>query len=490
MEKSGKLTYFFVQVNLPNRKLLVGEIYRIPNTSEKLSIDRYGKVIDTLTNSYPTHNIIIGTDQNFDYMKINNNNNISLLFDTFCSAGLIPVIDKPTRITHSSATCIDNIYVKCSPYELSNAISGIIETDISDSHMPVFLFTGQKEKHSSTKGPLRFTCRPINEANIKCIVNDLQNHDWSMLQDMTVDIAYDYLLDKLLEITNIHAPEKNVVIPSKQVKHEAWMSSGIMKSAKMRDHLYKKCIGTPKTHSNYVKFIQYRNIYNKLKRIAKQLYYKELLEQYQNDIKRTWDTLNKITGRTRNKISIPDSFKIDGKKVTDNKQIAESFCAFFAEIGQIYANKIPHTNKSVRDFLTGPSNPNSIFLNPCTMVEIEQLINNSKSKTSRGHDGLSMLFIKQIKSGILLPLTHIINTSMTTGKVPTKMKYAKVIPVYKSKDKQSLSNYRPISLLPNLSKILEKVMHKRVYEFLQRYDYKDTISYTIPSMVSDPNIVQ
>ena len=57
---------------------------------------------------------------------------------------------------------------------------------------------------------------------------------------------------------------------------------------------------------------------------------------------------------------------------------------------------------------------------------------------------------------------------MTTGKVPTKMKYAKVIPVYKSKDKQSLSNYRPISLLPNLSKILEKVMHKRVYEFLQR----------------------
>ena len=55
---------------------------------------------------------------------------------------------------------------------------------------------------------------------------------------------------------------------------------------------------------------------------------------------------------------------------------------------------------------------------------------------------------------------------MTTGKVPTKMKYAKVIPVYKSKDKQSLSNYRPISLLPNLSKILEEVMHRRVYEFL------------------------
>ena len=173
-----------------------GTVTENPGTSEKIAIDRYGKVIDTLTNSYTTHNIIIGTDQNFDYMKMNNNNNIYLLFDTFCSAGIIPVLDKPTRITHSSATCIDNIYVKCSPYEPSNAISGIVETDISDSHMPVFLFTGQKEKNSSTKGPLRFTCRPINEANIKCIVNDLQNHDWSMLQDMTVDIAYEYLLDK------------------------------------------------------------------------------------------------------------------------------------------------------------------------------------------------------------------------------------------------------------------------------------------------------
>ena len=123
----------FIQVNLPNRKLLVGEIYRIPNTSEKNSIDRYGKVIDTLTNSYPTHIIIIGTNQNFDYMKINNNNNISLLL---CY-----------RQADKDNSFVSNIYVKCSPYELSNAISGIIETDISDSHMPVFLFTGQKEKH-------------------------------------------------------------------------------------------------------------------------------------------------------------------------------------------------------------------------------------------------------------------------------------------------------------------------------------------------------
>ena len=69
------------------------------------------------------------------------------------------------------------------------------------------------------------------------------------------------------------------------------------------------------------------------------------------------------------------------------------------------------------------------------------------------------------------------------------MKYAKVIPVYKSKDKQSLSNYRPISLLPNLSKILEKVMHKRVYEFLQRYDILHDSQYGFRPQHSTINTV-
>ena len=72
---------------------------------------------------------------------------------------------------------------------------------------------------------------------------------------------------------------------------------------------------------------------------------------------------------------------------------------------------------------------------------------------------------------------------MTTGKVPTKMKYAKVIPVYKSKDK------RPISLLPNLSKILEKVMHKRVYELLQRYDILHDSQYGFRPQHSTINAV-
>ena len=65
------------------------------------------------------------------------------------------------------------------------------------------------------------------------------------------------------------------------------------------------------------------------------------------------------------------------------------------------------------------------------------------------------------------PISLLINKSLSTGIVPNSMKLAKVIPIYKSKDSKLFSNYRPISLLPTLSKLLEKVVHRRVYQFLK-----------------------
>ena len=64
------------------------------------------------------------------------------------------------------------------------------------------------------------------------------------------------------------------------------------------------------------------------------------------------------------------------------------------------------------------------------------------------------------------PITLLINKSIENGHVPNTLKIAKVVPIYKSKDQKQLSNYRPISLLPSISKILEKVIHKHVYNFL------------------------
>ena len=112
------------------------------------------------------------------------------------------------------------------------------------------------------------------------------------------------------------------------------------------------------------------------------------------------------------------------------------------------------------------NNPNSLYMSPTDPEEIEKIKTTMKSKTSRGIDDINSEFIKKIKQNIKVPLSKLINMSLETGKIPASLKIAKVIPIFKNKSPEEYTNYRPISLLPIMSKILEKVVHKRLYNFM------------------------
>ena len=109
-------------------------------------------------------------------------------------------------------------------------------------------------------------------------------------------------------------------------------------------------------------------------------------------------------------------------------------------------------------------------MRPVSSLEIEKLINNLPNKKSSGYDNLSNVLLKQIKNSIIYPLTIISNHSITDGEFPHDMKAADVLPLYKSKEKHMVTNYRPISLLITISKILEKLVYSRVYNFLVETD--------------------
>ena len=114
----GEFESIIIEIkNKASKNIIIGEIYRVPNTSVRESIVRYEKIMTDIANT--KNDIIIATDQNFDYMKINQNSAISDLMDVFYTLGILPTITRPTRITHSSATLIDNIYIKRCKYDLS-----------------------------------------------------------------------------------------------------------------------------------------------------------------------------------------------------------------------------------------------------------------------------------------------------------------------------------------------------------------------------------
>ncbi|ELT96652.1 hypothetical protein CAPTEDRAFT_79103, partial [Capitella teleta] len=90
--------------------------------------------------------------------------------------------------------------------------------------------------------------------------------------------------------------------------------------------------------------------------------------------------------------------------------------------------------------------------------EIDKIISSLESKHSTGQDNISTVLIKSLKGELIAPITLIANQMLTTSVFPNPLKIAKVKPLYKKGDRQLCNNYRPISLLPSISKILEKVM--------------------------------
>ena len=111
---------------------------------------------------------------------------------------------------------------------------------------------------------------------------------------------------------------------------------------------------------------------------------------------------------------------------------------------------------------------NSLFLSPTNQnqSEIKRIIQDLHPKLSSGYDGISNKLLKKLSDQISNPLMIIFNKSIKEGVFPDKMKAADMSPLFKSKDRSSKNNYRPISLLMTISKILEKIMYKRTYNYI------------------------
>ena len=158
---------------------------------------------------------------------------------------------------------------------------------------------------------------------------------------------------------------------------------------------------------------------------------------------------------------------LDNTKLSDKKDIANKFNEYFINIGPDLAEKIEVNNaKQFEEYLTEPIFSRLQFTN-VNDAEIQNIIQNLPSKTSCGFDNLSLKIIKTIKGDLLSPLTIIINQMLNTGIFPEKLKIAKIKPIFKKGENTCFTNYRPISLLPAISKIFERVIYNQLTEYFQ-----------------------
>ncbi len=277
----------------------------------------------------------------------------------------------------------------------------------------------------------------------------------------------------------IFQPKQSKLINN--TKQSPWITQGLLNSIRKRDILYKKLIKTKSTSPSYNKkketLDNHNVILKKLLRKTKREYYTNEFQKFSNDCKNTWKLLNEVTGRKSKKTELPCYFKkiINTTeyekleiKLTDDKTIANEFNVYFANVGTSLSSKINYEgDKNVSSYLKSIIEDRFQF----KLVSDEyvlDIIGGLEPKTSSGYDDISTKLLIQL-APIIHPILRLaINQSLVNGIFPTNWKIALVCPIYKGKnsDPHNFINYRPISLLHSMSKILEKVVHEQLYTYM------------------------
>ena len=171
--------------------------------------------------------------------------------------------------------------------------------------------------------------------------------------------------------------------------------------------------------------------------------------------------INGVIQKTHNKQHVVEYLRSENSIINCPKKIADTFGTYFSEIGQKLGANIKSPKTKAKTYIGKiPVNNKSLFLYPTTEREIELIIEKLPNKSSSGHDEISNNLLKKIGKSILQPLQIIFNNSMTEGEFPDAMKLANVVPLHKTKSRDLVTNYRPISLLLTMSKVLEKIIYK------------------------------
>ena len=243
------------------------------------------------------------------------------------------------------------------------------------------------------------------------------------------------------------------------------MTPDILQKIRKRDRLAK----IKNRRQEYQKL---RNEIVKECRKAERHFFQRRIAENLNDSKEHWKVLKQIMGNT-SKSDYPTSFKNDGDVVTDSFENARLFNEFYTQIG-IETNQSVGKSKNPPEYFLAkyrprqePSIEDCYFTNDNVIEACKQL----NAKKSCDAYGLSQAVVKRDSDIVAPMLAHIANCSLNAGIFPNHLKKARVIPVYKEKGEKSLyTNYRPISLLPAFSKILEKLVYNKIFYFLVRYD--------------------
>ena len=439
------------------KSILICIMYRPPDSSNHLNRNFNTELHEMLSSAAKEDKemILLG-DVNVNYLIPGDNKDFKTILNLH---GLKQIITKPTRITEQTKTLIDIIATNCAE-KVSDC--EVIPASIGDHEM-----VGCVRKINSRKfAPKVINCRNYKNYDPETMKNELRKLDWSpVFSSMNVNIAWNIMSNYLVTVFNKHAPK---IVKKIRGKPAPWLTEDIKTTMNKRDQLLRK-YRKDGIVSDSVEYRKLRNEVNVKIRRAKAEYHKKHLEENTSNPSKFWRALKSIYPNKSIK-RVEKTFQ--DIKSSDPQEISNGFAKFFRTSIHILKEK----SIKLRDFVwrTPAVIQRKVGMDvnfkfeTVNLREVEKLLKSTKRSKATGIDDLPPGMIKDSAPVIAGPLTHIINQSLSSGLFPNTWKEAKITPTHKSGSFSNFDNFRPISILPAISKIMEKIIHRQIMNYLNK----------------------
>ena len=346
--------------------------------------------------------------------------------------------------------------------------SGVLAVGISD-HLVIYCtrkVTRVKSgchKCVKVRSLKKYTKDQFNELLMHCgldCIYDISN----------VNEAYAFFKDKFVSILNTLAPIKEIRIKQDT---EPWMCSEILDLIKQRDH-YLKMFKQSKSSTDIAQHHMLRNqVTHKIKK-AKAQFIKTSIVENKGNPTQLWRVLQDLGCSKKCKTKETSiGINIDNSICFDKVKVATHFNSFFSDIAGNLVDKLPpiigkYGYDFVKKFYLDKVSMlvGDFSFTPVSQEHVHKMLIGLNSHKATGLDGMPARFIIDSADIICKPLCHIVNLSIQSGEFPCDIKKAKITPIYKKKAKTEAGNYRPVSVLSTISKIIEKIACEQLTEYL------------------------
>jgi len=446
-----RLELITIEIAMPcSNPYLVSTWYRPPNSSIELfqAFEELLEKIDRTNLEY----YLLG-DINCDMLATNlrPSKHLSDILDIY---GLEQLIKDPTRITQHSKTLID-LCITNTPEKIVR--SGVIDIGISDHSLA---FMCRKTKYNRKNSRI-IEIRSFTKFNDDLFLQDISQLPWIEIETSSnnPNEMWNQWREMFMSCVNKHAPTRHKRVGKQK---PSWFTNDLIVKIRNRNYLKRKAISSGDNHL-WTQYKKARNNTNNAIKQTKKQYFVENLEIHKNDQRKTWSLLNELTSRKPKNDSTVSQLKHNDKQITSPIEIANSFNTYFTSIGETLASSIQHDSNSPESYLKPTTTTFSI--EAPSLETVCKLLEGLNERKAIGLDKIPNRLLKLSASIIAPSLTKIFSKSIETGIFPQEWKLAKVTPIFKKGDKTDPGNYRPISVIPVVSKVFEKIIYDQLFAY-------------------------